>query len=265
MNTQKTIALQAKKSLENNWITVITSVLLIFTIAIGLNSIENIFLLAFNLIDTATGEPKAGCDNYVMIADCALLFSLFLLSPIINGFFKTTYMIANNNKPQFSETFFYFKGIKKYFKTLLLNLFLGLVITACVFAFNFDYVVELIVNSLFADTSETAAMVTEAIFNLIFITISFFLSSFIYLLFLNYPLFLYADDCNSGVFRCIGKGIAMGFKNFGKSLKLFFHFLGWIALCFFIVTGFYVLPYITVSFANSAKWLISINKGRNNI
>ena len=265
MNTQKTIALQAKKSLKNNWITVIASVLLIFTIAIGLNSLENIFLLAFNLIDTATGEPKSGCDNYVLIADCAFLGSLFLLSPLVNGFFKIAYTIASNNKPQFADTFFYFKGIKKYFKSLLLNFFLGLVITACIFLFNFGYVVEIIVNALFTDTAETAAMVTEAIFNLIFIAISFFLSSFIYLLFLNYPLFLYADDCNNGVFRCLGKGIAMGFKNFGKSLKLFFHFFGWIALCFFVVTAFYVLPYITVSFANSAKWLISLNKGRNNV
>ena len=34
-------------------------------------------------------------------------------------------------------------------------------------------------------------------------------------------------------------------------------------LCFFVVPAFYVLPYISTSFATSAKWLISIEKGRN--
>lgn len=265
MNTQKTIALQAKESLKSNWVIFITAILFIFTVVIGLNSLENIFLLAFNLIDTTTGEPKSGYDTYVLIADCALLGSLFLVTPLINGVFRLAYMISNNTKPQFSDTFFYFKGFKKYFKTILLNLFLGLVVTACIFAFDFSYAVNPIIDALFTNTNETGALVTEAILNLLFITISFFLSSFFYLLFLNYPLFLYADNHDRSVFYCLGKGIAMGFRNFGKSLKLFFHFFGWIALCFFVVTAFYVLPYIMVSFANSAKWLISLNKGRNDI
>lgn len=75
--------------------------------------------------------------------------------------------------------------------------------------------------------------------------------------------FLFIDDSNSNVFCCFGKGVKMFVKNFGNTMKLYFGFAGWIALCFFVVPAFYVLPYISTSFATSAKWLISIEKGRN--
>ena len=40
-----------------------------------------------------------------------------------------------------------------------------------------------------------------------------------------------------------------------KYLLLLLSFLPWLALTFFILPGLYTVPYMAVSFANSAKWI----------
>ena len=262
MNTEKTITLQAKNSLKNNWTVLITALLFIFASVLAISVLQSLILIAMRWVDTTTGDPKSGRELYVNISDIVFIAVLYLISPLVNGFFKMVYTTANNYKPEFYELFFYFKGFSRYFKTLFLNLFFFIIILFCAFAFDFGYVVNLIIDSLFNGSEEIGAVITEGIFNIFFMGISFILSSFMYLLFINYSAFMYADNCNKGVFSCIGKGIAMGFKNFANSLKLFFRFIGWFTLCFFIIPALYVLPYISATFATSAKWLISLEKGR---
>ncbi len=121
----------------------------------------------------------------------------------------------------------------------------------------------MITDSLKTSNTALTTLIT-AVLNIVFGAVSV-LFDFICLFVLRKLcyVFLFIDDSNSNVFCCFGKGVKMFVKNFGNTMKLYFGFAGWIALCFFVVPAFYVLPYISTSFATSAKWLISIEKGRN--
>lgn len=187
---------------------------------------------------------------------------MFFLTPLINGFFKSAYTVAHNEIPSFWEIFSFFKSPKLYFKTILLNLIFVVILSLAFFAFDFGYLVTMITDSLKTSNTALTTLIT-AVLNIVFGAVSVLLISFVYLFFINYAMFLFIDDSNSNVFCCFGKGVKMFVKNFGNTMKLYFGFAGWIALCFFVVPAFYVLPYISTSFATSAKWLISIEKGRN--
>ena len=190
------------------------------------------------------------------------LVVMFFLTPLINGFFKSVYTVAHNEIPSFWEIFSFFKSPKLYFKTILLNLIFVVILSLAFFAFDFGYLVTMITDSLKTSNTALTTLIT-AVLNIVFGAVSVLLISFVYLFFVNYAMFLFIDDSNSNVFCCFGKGVKMFVKNFGNTMKLYFGFAGWIALCFFVVPAFYVLPYISTSFATSAKWLISIEKGRN--
>ena len=149
-----------------------------------------------------------------------------------------------------------------YFKAILLNLIFVVILSLAFFAFDFGYLVTMITDSLKTSNTALTTLIT-AVLNIVFGAVSVLLISFVYLFFVNYAMFLFIDDSNSNVFCCFGKGVKMFVKNFGNTMKLYFSFAGWIALCFFVVPAFYVLPYISTSFATSAKWLTSVENGRN--
>ena len=57
--------------------------------------------------------------------------------------------------------------------------------------------------------------------------------------------------------------MAFSIKNFISTIKLFIGFIGWAALCFFVVPAFYVVPYFLTTSAMSAKWLFELEGSRD--
>ena len=92
--------------------------------------------------------------------------------------------------------------------------------------------------------------------------ISVIIKVLIYLVFVHYPLNAYAQDESKSVVKYAFGYIGFSLRNLWKTIKLIFSFIGWIALCFFVVPAFYVLPYILVSMSYSAKWLFTLNRNR---
>lgn len=251
MNKEKLIKNQALTSLKGSWIILIAMVLTISAVMIAIYSMGSIVQLITKSLDTATGMAKSGKEFTFTLISIIDLVVMFFLTPLINGFFKSVYTVAHNEIPSFWEIFSFFKSPKLYFKTILLNLIFVVILSLAFFAFDFGYLVTMITDSLKTSNTALTTLIT-AVLNIVFGAVSVLLISFVYLFFVNYAMFLFIDDSNSNVFCC-----------FGNTMKLYFSFAGWIALCFFVVPAFYVLPYISTSFATSAKWLISIEKGRN--
>lgn len=262
MNKEKLIKNQALTSLKGSWIILIAMVLTISAVMIAIYSMGSIVQLITKSLDTATGMAKSGKEFTFTLISIIDLVVMFFLTPLINGFFKSVYTVAHNEIPSFWEIFSFFKSPKLYFKTILLNLIFVVILSLAFFAFDFGYLVTMITDSLKTSNTALTTLIT-AVLNIVFGAVSVLLISFVYLFFVNYAMFLFIDDSNSNIFCCFGKGVKMFVKNFGNTMKLYFGFAGWIALCFFVVPAFYVLPYISTSFATSAKWLISIEKGRN--
>lgn len=262
MNKEKLIKNQALTALKGSWLVLIAMALMISAVIIAISGLGSIAQLITKSVDVSTGLAKSGREFVYGLTDGLTYAVMFFFSPLINGFFKSAYTVAHNEIPSFWELFAFFKSPALYFKTILLNLILVLIMSAAVFAFSFGYLITIITDSLRTDNEAVITLLT-AVLNIFFGSLSVLLISFIYLFFVNYAMFLFVDNPNTNVFCCFGRGIKMFVKNFGNTMRLYFSFIGWIALCFFVVPAFYVLPYISTSFATSAKWLISIEKGRN--
>ena len=262
MNKEKLIKNQALTALKGSWLVLIAMALMISAVIIAISGLGSIAQLITKSVDVSTGLAKSGREFVYGLTDGLTYAVMFFFSPLINGFFKSAYIVAHNEIPSFWELFAFFKSPRLYFKTILLNLILVLIMAAAVFAFSFGYLITIITDSLRTDNEAVITLLT-AVLNIFFGSVSVLLVSFVYLFFVNYAMFLFVDNPNTNVFCCFGRGIKMFVKNFGNTMRLYFSFIGWIALCFFVVPAFYVLPYISASFATSAKWLISIEKGRN--
>lgn len=262
MNKEKLIKNQALTALKGSWLVLIAMALMISAVIIAISGLGSIAQIITKSVNVSTGLAKSGREFVFGLINGISFAVMFFFSPLINGFFKSAYTVAHNEIPSFWELFAFFKSPALYFKTILLNLILVLIMSAAVFAFSFGYLITIITDSLRTD-NEAAITLLTAVLNIFFGSVSVLLVSFVYLFFVNYAMFLFVDNPNTNVFCCFGRGIKMFVKNFGNTMRLYFSFIGWIALCFFVVPAFYVLPYISTSFATSAKWLISIEKGRN--
>lgn len=261
MNKEKLIKNQALNSLKGSWIILIAMALIISAFALAVSGIGTITMLVTKSLDISTNMAKSGKEFLFTLINGLTFTVMFFLSPLINGFFKSAYTVAHNEIPSIWDLFSFFKSAKLYFKAILLNLIFFIILSAAAFAFDFNYLINIINDSIASNEIMTAIL--KPILNVLFGAVTVFLISFVYLFFINYAMFLFVDDPRSNVFHCFGSGVKMFVKNFGNTMKLYFSFIGWIALCFFVVPAFYVLPYITTTFATSAKWLISIEKGRN--
>lgn len=262
MNKEKLIKNQALTALKGSWLVLIAMALMISAVIIAISGMGSIAQIITKSVDVSTGLAKSGREFIFSLINGLTFAVMFFFSPLINGFFKSAYTVAHNEIPSFWELFAFFKSPALYFKAVLLNLVLVLIMAAAVFAFDFGYLITIITDSLRTDNEAVITLLT-AVLNIFFGSVSVLLISFVYLFFVNYAMFLFVDNPNTNVFYCFGRGIRMFVKNFGNTMRLYFSFIGWIALCFFVVPSFYVLPYISTSFATSAKWLISIEKGRN--
>lgn len=259
MSTEKNIVLQAKNNLKGNWVTLIMAGIFILATIYTIISAGYLVCTISNLLDFENEDiiENAGLP-YILIIVCIAICGLSV-SPLINGFFKMAYTIAKGYKITFADLFFYFNKTSHYFNTLLLNFIYAIIMGAVIFAFNFNWILNLITNNIENDTlSFIAKIFAGSALNVL----SIILIGFFYILFVNSSMFLYAENPNLNALKCFGIGVKISFKNFISYIKLFFGFSGWIALCFFVVPALYVFPYIAVSFATSSKWLISMERGR---
>lgn len=261
MNKEKLIKNQALTALKGSWLVLIAMVLVISSVIIAVSGIGSIVQIITKSVDTSTGLAKSGKEFVYELINFVTLAVLFFFSPLVNGFFKSAYTVAHNEIPSFWDLFSFFKTPRLYFKAILLDLMLTAILSLAAFAFDFGYLINIITDSIQTDNDSIIKLLT-AVLNIFFGSISVLLISFVYLFFVNYAMFLFADNPDTNVFVCFGKGVKLFVKNFGNTMRLYFSFIGWIALCFFVVPAFYVLPYISTSFATSAKWLISLEKGR---
>ncbi len=258
MNVEKKIRSQAKEALDGNWLAVISG----FFVLCGAVIIAYVFTLAagslFN-IWTEDGLLRRGCDITLTVIVCVSVLIFLLLSPFKNGFYKICYEIARGRKADFGDVFYFFKR-NKYLNTLQFNLITTVKIILNILIGLIPYFIFSLVTYLFSIELMPTVEANEVVFyaktaiaslGLVFSVINcakLFLTDFLY---------IENDGDMDGVFKA-SRAILKVHKNSLK--KLFLSFTFWLALCFFVVPGIYVVPYMTASFAQSSKWLIILYK-----
>ena len=259
MSTEKIIRQQAKESLRSNWVIIIAAVVAFCTALIAIEGLFYLVCLQFKIIDVETGavnEKKQMMYYLVLIAQ----FVLFLIvSPAINGIVKMIYNTSAHGKAEIYDMFFFFAKAGRYFKTILLNLFFVSVFS--VFSFGLDvygYLSMILDKSIYDGLHfDIASFVLLGSY-----LVSLVIKALVYFIFVHYPLVAYSMNSNVPYGKYFFGFFVFSIRHLGVTLKLFFSFIGWLALCFFVVPAFYVFPYVAASMVNSAKWLFVLEKDR---
>lgn len=261
MSTENTIKQQTKKLLAGNWSSIIASVILACVVFIAVDTIGT--LTAFLLgVYNGSGElvsssNKQSLLNYIYIGEYVVFI---FLSPIINGIFKMFCNVSLYGKTEISDTFFYFRNTCKYFKTCAFNLILSSIFMLLSALTDFAY--KCLEDAVGRNLQDLANFDIISVMLISVMLVVIALKILFYFIFVHYQLFTYATFDNISIIKSVFGMYGFTFRHLASAIKMMFSFIGWILLCFFVVPAFYVLPYLGVSMANSAKWLFAYDKDR---
>lgn len=219
--------------------------------------IEYLVLHLTGAINYESGEAyNSGSAVYLGIMSAYAVIVL-LLSPLINGFLKTAANTAVKKECGSTDLFYYFKGAGRYFKTVLYNLLLLMLYYAVSGALNLNGWLNAFFHSWYA---QSPAWNVDTFLIVLAGVVTVFIRILVFMLFVHYPLMAKALNDNIGVKDGVFAMLGFSFKNFRHIFKLAFSFIGWFALCFFVVPALYVIPYFSVAALTSAKWLFAMDK-----
>lgn len=256
MKTVKILKKQAKSSLGGKWITAVAGLLAVFSAAL----LVYLFYATFGWISGAFLVESAQEVDVIVIIKLLVIFGLtfllaFALMPIINGFFRLCYNIANGREANFADVFYFFKGTKPYFKAVQFNVFTTSKLLAAYFITFLGYniyrisVIEAMIgnNPSFIITRSVFFAYGFALFLLFFIRIIF-------------SEFIFVDNENARI-SDISRATKVIFNHHKIDIILLnYSFIPWIALSFFVIPLLYVIPYMATTVATSAKWLLKLYK-----
>ncbi len=261
MSTEKIIKNQAKNSLKNNWSVILASVLAVCAVFILIfYALLYGFAFLAKSIDTDTGLIKEGKAQIFTLIACSALTVMVLVSPLINGLFKMFCNTSLYRHTESSDLFYFFKGARRYFKTIVINI--TLFFTYSILSFGLDiysYACYFLRDSLKSGFN----FEPETLILMVIYIITVIIKVIIYLLFVHFPLIAYSFDDRLPTSKYMFGYIGFSFRHFAKTLKLVISFIGWIVLsCAFVVPAIYALPYLMTSMTTSARWLFSLERNR---
>lgn len=269
MTTTASIKKEAKKHLSNNnWAKAISMVLIVFAVSFLQKYLSGLLkpLLNLNSDGAVSDLPQSASMGSVLLStsivgsfvfDIVLgILFLFIIAPLLLGVVKWTYSVANGNSPSLNEIFYYFTNKDLYIRSL--KFYFQLLIRTIII-FIITYVPAIVCFSIAAFGSGIPSNVVVVLYSL-----SSFLSFAGYIVFmvvvLRYFLasYLFVINDESDPVNCIKVSWEKMKGNRMKVIKLLFSFILWLLLCIFVLPLLYVVPYMMISQAVCAKWLLDL-------
>ena len=257
MNTEKIIKQQARDALHGNMSKLIFAA---GFAALTMLTLEYLEYLAALFTGVADKEFDSVLDPmFIPYLAVSLLFTAAVLfaSPLINGFLRMAAFTALEKDCDSTQVFRYFRDARLYFKTVLINLALYLMVSVPASLLDVGRYLRLAFPDLF---DAGAGFTAERLLTVLTGLVSGLIGVLCYLLFAHYPLMRYALDDSISAADCVFLKTGFSFRHFGQALRLALSFAGWFALCFFVVPALYVLPYFAVASANSTRWLLEAQR-----
>lgn len=254
MSTEKLVKQQARAALRGNLSQLIAGAGVTAAVFLLWEFIEYFALNELGVQDT---ENILQSGQWYVVPVTAVFMALVLFStPLLNGFLRMAATAAVRQKCDSLDVFYFFKTPVLFFRTVIINMLLMLLVTLSSAALNLSGWLSLALPDYFgASPGLTAEYMLTAFVTVLTVLIRVVL----YMLLAHYPLMRYALDENTGVAACVFGTLGFSLRHFGKLLRLALSFAGWFALCFFVVPVLYVLPYFAVAAVNSARWLLQMD------
>ncbi len=255
MSTEKLIKAQSKKYLSGNWITVISAILALCTIAVTLEATFWLVTIFFGIVSLETGVVNEGKELLYTAVLLSELLAGILLSPIVNGIYKMFAKLVTQKSCEIDDMFYFFGNFGRYSRAVLMNIALFMLFMFFGELTNvYNYACILLDSNYFQSFGFNFETLLFAVAGVVTLVIK----ALLYLIILNYPLIAYGLDDSKSIKKYILGYIGLSFKNLWKTSKLVLSFIWLIMLCFFVAPAFYVVPYLLTSLTNSAKWLFEI-------
>ena len=257
MRKEQIIRSQARDSLKGNWTASVAGVFVLLAVIFIQEASYELLCLLFGVF--SGNKIKSGYEFIYIAIVCFVSLFAFALTPFLNGYFRLCYNIACERSDGLRDVFYFFSGIKQYFKALWFNFIIALksalyaIISFIPYTMYCVFKDVILGTILKADVSSHEFMtVIEIILFVIGILLTFLISIRLFI----YE-FVFVDNFEANVFG-ISKIIK---KNHPCDYcKLVFSFILWILSCFFVLPGIYVIPYFITSLATTSKWLINLYK-----
>ena len=255
MKTEKFVKQRAREALKGNLVQLIAAMAMAFAAFMLTDIVQTIVVLLTQKVDFETGEVVSS-DNIIYFSIVAgTVVVLLFASPLLNGFFKAAANAVEYGDCEARDVFFYFRSAGLYFKTVAVDLLLYLIFAVITGVLNFSNYISLLFPNGANNAGDYALVIAAAV-----LTGAVYVLA--YMIFLHYPLMIYALRSDISVAKCVFGTIGFSFKHFGKLFKLMLSYAGWFALCFFVVPALYVIPYFYAGSMLSAKWLLELeNRG----
>lgn len=259
MGIEKQIKQQARNSLKGAWVPSVAVLFVLCAFIILVIMIPRLFLLLIGGYNDEGYLINDSINSLSTLLPYSILQTLliFFLSPIINGFFKYFYDLSNKGKVEFSNVFYFFFDIKRFFKSIVFN-----AVISCKTLINF--IICLLPYFILKAIDYCFNIFADQTFNLVFFTILFSLGiAGGIILSLRYIMteFVYVDNENRSLFYIFNRVLLIIYREHTKDmLLLVFSFILWIAFSFLVIPAIYVIPYFTESLATSSKWLIKLHE-----
>ncbi len=257
---------QAREFLKGNWGVLIAAVFAIFIPIMISDCIE--ICIPFLGMDRigVRGFIKAFEEMPLNAAVCFLIemlriICIVLFLPLITGIKKASLKIAGGERARFSDVLYYFSS-GRYFDALSFNIlltakkllwaFVSFCPAIICISFSSYFAASGTKNAFLSNCLLTAGILLAACGIIIYfcLTAKYFLAQY---------LFIEADK-NTSHMQIIKISALYMKNNMKKYLQLLASFVPWLLLCFFFLPLLYAAPYMLVSFANSAKWIIKIEQ-----
>lgn len=254
MNTEKTVRKQAKKVLEGNWTVIISEIMVaVLAFLAGLFA----FSLAMSAADLYDLENPNQTQKVLTTVFSLVFFAVeVMFLPLINGIYKSICNIVRGQKCSSLDVFYYYKNPKRFLKTLMLDIIsagLFVIVSGLLNVFNYLSAV----SDAIIDNSPSFTAVMAVLLVVAFI-VSAVVAIMCYIIFVHYTFLAYGFNDSLPIGTYLPKMVAFSVKNLIPTIKLFVGFIGWAALCFFVVPALYVVPYFLTTSAMSAKWLFEL-------
>ena len=246
MNTEKTVRKQAKKVLEGNRSVIISEIMVaVLAFLTG--------LFAFSLAMSVAGlydvkNPNQTQQMLTMIFGLVFFAFVVVCLPLINGVYRSVCNVVRGRECSPLDVFYYY----------VISVGLFFIISGLLNVFNYLSAVS---DKIIENSPSLTAVVA------VLLVLAFIVSTAVvvvcYIIFVHYTFLAYGFNEHLPLGIYLPRMMAFSIKNFISTIKLFIGFIGWAALCFFVVPAFYVVPYFLTTSAMSAKWLFELEGSRD--
>lgn len=267
MSITYSIKKEAKGRLSNNnWgkailITLICS--LLYTVEHFLSSLFNKIThlsISLHVADKLALNPIIGIitrNIAVWTTDIILFIVLFWVAfPLTLGITKWAYSVAHGESPRADEIFYYFTSKSLYARAVkfsfLLIVRLVVLIVLCMLPGLFVSICSAFIDNINFYIANLVLGIGMCLLIIGFIAALILINRY----FLAPYLFVIDDEADPS--RCIKASWAMMNGYVMKVIGLILSFILWFVLCIFVIPAFYVGPYVMISQAVCAKWLIDL-------